>query len=160
MSSHVFHEIYLHLNWHVKDSRPTLVEPIEAAVHRFLADRCRWMKGVFLHGINGTKDHVHLAVNIEPSVSISEMVQELKGGSSHDTNTHFGEKLLQWQRGYGVVSFGKNNLNWVLKYIAGQKEHHATGKIFERLERVWVDEKDTAVAGMSEDVTRSPAEAG
>jgi len=35
-----------------------------------------------------------------------------------------------------VVSFGKQNLDWVLTYIAGQKEHHAAGTTIERLEHV------------------------
>jgi hypothetical protein len=40
-----------------------------------------------------------------------------------------------------VVSFGKNNLEWVLKYIANQREHHAKGKVFDRLERIGVYEE-------------------
>ena len=136
MSSHVFHEIYLHINWHVKDNRPTLKPKLEPVVHKFITERCRKTKGVYFHGIDGTEDHIHLAINIEPFVTISELVKELKEGSSHDTNTHLGEQLLYWQRGYGVVSFGKNNLDWVLNYLAGQKEHHAREKIVDRLERI------------------------
>ncbi|MCH8046241.1 MAG: transposase [Planctomycetes bacterium] len=49
-------------------------------------------------------------------------------------------KRLEWQRGFGVVSFGKAHLDWVLRYIANQKEHHATGRIEERLERISLDE--------------------
>ena len=142
MSAHVFHEIYLHLNWHVKDDRPTLEPEIEPVVHELIAERCRKMNGVYLHGINGTETHVHIAVNIEPHVTISEMVKDLKGGSSHDANTQLNQKLLYWQRGYGVVSFGKSNLPWVLEYIAKQKEHHASQNVFERLERISVFEDE------------------
>jgi hypothetical protein len=38
--------------------------------------------------------------------------------------------------GYGVVSFGTKDLPWIVKYVRNQKEHHATGKIYERLERI------------------------
>ena len=68
------------------------------------------------------------------------MVKELKGGSSFDTNQKLGPKTLEWQRGYGVVSFGRNNLPWVLDYIAKQKEHHAQGQAIERLEKCEEDE--------------------
>jgi putative transposase len=136
MSSHVFHEIYLHLNWHVKDDRPTLSGEIETLTHRLITERCRRTKGVFLHGLNGTETHLHMAVNIEPHVTISEMVQELKGGTSHDLNEQLRDKVLYWQRGYGVVSFGRKNLPWVLEYVAKQKEHHARGGAVERLERI------------------------
>lgn len=135
MSAHVYHEIYLHLNWHVKDDRPLLTSEVEPVAHQFITDRCRLAKGVYLHGIDGTEDHVHLAVNIEPFVTISDLVKELKGGSSHDVNQELARKALQWQRGYGVVSFGKRDLPWVLNYIASQKEHHARRKTADRLER-------------------------
>ena len=136
MASHVFHEIYLHINWHVKDDRPTLTPEIEPLVHQLIKDRCRRIKGVYFHGIGGTETHVHLAVNVEPFVTISELIKDLKGGSSHDLHTQPGRKELYWQRGYGVVSFGKKNLEWVLRYIGDQKEHHAKGRVQDRLERI------------------------
>ncbi len=40
----------------------------------------------------------------------------------------------------GVVSFGKRNLPWVLEYSAHQKEHHASAKVVDRLERADVDD--------------------
>jgi hypothetical protein len=49
-------------------------------------------------------------------------------------------KRLEWQRGFGVVSFGKKQLPWVLQYIARQKEHHAAGRLQPRLERVAFDD--------------------
>lgn len=73
-------------------------------------------------------------------MSISELVRDLKGGSSHEINQEVGDKLLYWQRGYGVVSFGKNNLPWVLDYLAQQKEHHRVGSVQERLERITMDD--------------------
>lgn len=140
MSAHVFHEIYLHLNWHVKDDRRTLTNDIEPLAHRMIRQRCQQTQGVYFHGIGGTETHIHLAINIEPHATISELVKDLKGGSSHDTNKQIGEKFLYWQRGYGVVSFGKNNLEWVLRYIANQKEHHANQAVQDRLERITADE--------------------
>jgi hypothetical protein len=38
MASHVFHEIYLHINWHVKSNHPLLtakLEPLTKIAHRF-----------------------------------------------------------------------------------------------------------------------------
>jgi hypothetical protein len=55
-------------------------------------------------------------------------------------NKTHGKKILEWQRGFGVVSFGKGNLDWILTYIANQKEHHAVGTAIERLERVDAEE--------------------
>jgi len=78
---------------------------------------------------------VHVVFSIEPSVCISELLGALKGGSSHDINEEAKRISLQWQRGYGVVSFGRKNLPWVLDHVARQREHHASGAVHERLER-------------------------
>ncbi|MBW3598722.1 MAG: IS200/IS605 family transposase [Planctomycetes bacterium] len=146
MSSHVYHEIYLHLNWHTKLSQPLLTDNLEPAVHNFLCDRCGAMKGVYFHSVGGTETHIHLAVNIEPFVCISDMVRELKGACSHDINERLRRKALEWQRGFGVVSFGMKNLDWVLEYIAKQKEHHAIGTVRTRLERTRFDDDGTLLA--------------
>jgi len=134
MSSHVYHEIFLHFNWHTKNDERLLRGRVEELTHRALRDRAGRMKGVRLHELGGADDHVHLAIQIEPFVTISELVQELKGGSSFDVNEQSRQKALEWQRGYGVVSFGKRNLAWIINYIRRQREHHATGRVHARLE--------------------------
>jgi len=55
-------------------------------------------------------------------------------------NKQKGFKVLEWQRRFGALSFGKKQLDWVLNYIARQKEHHAKGSIHQRLEKTWVDD--------------------
>src|SRR5690349_13245437 len=124
MSSHTFHEIYLHLNWHTKESAPLLTTSIEPAVHEFLRHRCQQYGGIICDGIGGTATHIHMAIQIEPKVCLSDLIGDLKGACSHEINEHLRMKRLEWQRGFGVVSFGKKQLAWVLDYIARQKEHH------------------------------------
>ena len=135
MASHVYHEIYLHINWHTKDDLPLLAGRTEEAVHDFLRTRCRATDGVYFHGVGGTETHVHLVVNVEPHVNTSDVVGDLKGSCSHEVNKLKRHKAVEWQRGFGVVSFGKNNLRWVLDYVANQKEHHAHGATKGRLEK-------------------------
>ena len=50
-------------------------------------------------------------------------------------------KVLDWQAGYGVVSFGTKDLEWVVRYIRNQKEHHEKGTTVERLEKITHDEE-------------------
>ena len=66
---------------------------------------------------------------------ISEWIGKLKGGSSFYINHEIANrKLLDWQDGYGVVSFGTKDLKWVVDYVKNQKEHHARGTTIKRLE--------------------------
>ena len=53
-----------------------------------------------------------------------------------------GAKVLEWQVGYGVVSFGTKDLPWVKLYIQHQKEHHAKAFVHDRLERITDLESD------------------
>jgi hypothetical protein len=61
---------------------------------------------------------MHVAVSIKPTMLISELVGTLKGYSSHEVNRRLGmrQKVLQWQKGCGVISFGTGDLPWVAAY--------------------------------------------
>jgi len=49
---------------------------------------------------------------------------------------------LEWQAGYGVVSFGTRDLDWVRSYVRNQRERHASGKIEDRLARTAAPETE------------------
>lgn len=134
MTCHVFHEVFIHLNWHTKGDCPALRGQVEELAYTFLRSKTERIKGARLHVLGGTDTHVHLAVQIEPFLCISDLVQELKGASSHEVNRRIGHKVLEWQRGYGAVSFGRRNLPWIRDYIGQQREHHAADQVQQRLE--------------------------
>ena len=83
----------------------------------------------------GIETHLHLCVSVPPTLLISEFIGQLKGSSAHEANQKLGRKVLDWQTGYGVVSFGTRDLEWVRDYIRNQRDRHACGKVEERLER-------------------------
>jgi putative transposase len=138
VSRNYYSEINLHIVWHTKDSHPLLSPVIETQTHQFLRQRVIDTPGAFIYEIGGTENHVHLCISIPPTLTVSEFIGQLKGASSHEINhsNPTRDKLLQWQAGYGVVSFGTKDLEWVKRYVRNQKEHHATGKVYERLERI------------------------
>jgi putative transposase len=136
MPRNVYSEINLHFVWHTKDNAPVLVGPVEASLHTFLRDRALQTPGLYFHDIGGVEDHVHLVVSVPPTLLISDWIGQMKGSSSHYINHRIANRhLLDWQTGYGVVSFGTGDLPWVISYVRNQKQHHAKGTIQERLER-------------------------
>jgi len=151
MAAHAYSEIFLHFTWHTAENQPMLTGNVEAWVHDYLKNCCRQTSGVYFDDVGGTSDHIHLVARIEPQILISDFVQKLKGASSHDANEHFQSKVLQWQRGYGVVSFGRRNLPWVKEYVQNQRMHHTEETTVERLE---------AVAEMDDVVREESAEYG
>ncbi len=145
MPRNVYAEINLHITWHTKHNAPVLVDVVEDRVHRYLKHRALQTTGVIVHGINGMPDHIHLAVTIPPTVEISDWIGRLKGASAHYINHEIcNRKVLGWQTGYGVVSFGAKDLPWVVAYIRNQKSHHAAHTVHERLERIMQIEGDNA----------------
>jgi len=137
MSRNYYCEINLHIVWHTKNSAPLLTPEIERLAHRGLRKRIVDTPGAFVHEIGGVADHVHLAVSIPPTLVISDFIGRLKGGTSHEVNQQLGRgKILQWQAGYGVVSFGTKALPWVVEYVRNQPAHHDRQTTHDRLERI------------------------
>ncbi len=70
-------------------------------------------------------DHVHLLVSIKPSMSISDLIRDVKNNSSKFIND---ERLLphkfNWQEGFGAFSYAKSQQDAVVKYILNQPIHH------------------------------------
>lgn len=143
MSHNYYSELHIHVVWHTMNSRPLLSPTMEPLVHDYLRNRCRETSGVIVHAVNGMPDHVHLCLTIPPTLTISEFLGQLKGATSHHINhaNPTRDKLLEWQTGYGVLSFGTKDLKWVQEYVDRQKEHHRSGRVFDRLERI--DEIET-----------------
>ncbi len=75
--------------------------------------------------IGGMPDHVHILFGFRPAQSLSDLMHELKGGSSKWIN---GNGLLRckfsWQEGYSAFSYARSDLQNVIRYILNQREHH------------------------------------
>ena len=85
MPNNVYSEIHLHLTWHTKYG--AVIEPaFERTLHRCIHDYAERTQGVQVHAINGTADHVHLAVAIPPTLNASEWLGQLKGASAQHIN--------------------------------------------------------------------------
>jgi putative transposase len=158
MSRNYYSEINLHVVWHTKGSSPLLVSDVEAFTHRWLRQKLVHMPGAYVHEIGGIENHVHVCLEIAPTIVISDFIGQLKGASSHDGNQHFSQrgKVLQWQTGYGVVTFGVRDRDWVCEYIRNQREHHARGTIHERLERITHPDDDKAQAATARRPVNGP----
>src|SRR5262245_55173103 len=107
MSRDSYSEINLHIVWHTKLSMPLLTPPVASFVHHHITHRLLAEEGVIVHAIGGTETHVHVAMSIPPTVLVNELIGRIKGSSAFEANRQFAatDKVLEWQRGFGVVSF-------------------------------------------------------
>ena len=136
MSRRAYSETNFHITWHTKGNLPLINAALESKLYDFLRNKLRETPEVFVHAIGGIENHVHVAVSVPPTVQPAEWIGQLKGASAYFINKDSPHKLLEWQNGYGIVSFGTKDTKWVVKYIQNQKEHHKTGRIYKRLESV------------------------
>ncbi len=137
MPRNVYWELYYHLVWRTKESMPLLTAKVEPLTHKYLIHRVLQTAEAMVHAVGGIEDHVHMAVSLPPTVEIARWVGDIKGACSHEINHGpSGLGALAWQTGYGVVSFGKRDLPWVVDYIKRQREHHTAGHLEDRLERI------------------------
>jgi putative transposase len=141
MPRNVYSEINLHLTWHTKLSTSVITAAIEDRLYRYLQHRIVTTPGVRFYALGGIEDHLHVGVSVPPTLRVSDWIGELKGSSAYYINYEIANrKLLVWQAGYGVVSFGTRDLDWVVGYIQNQKAHHARGTTHTRLERITIEE--------------------
>jgi REP element-mobilizing transposase RayT len=70
-------------------------------------------------------DHVHVLCNLSRTLSIADLVKEVKSSSSawiKSEDSRLGDFF--WQSGYGAFSVSQSQVEQVKAYIANQEEHH------------------------------------
>jgi REP element-mobilizing transposase RayT len=123
----------LHIVWATIERRP-LIEKSAAAklsahLHEYAIEKGIYMKINFVN-----TDHTHVLVDLPASKAIEEVVQLLKGGSSHWVNeSNLVPGKFGWQRGYGAFSVSHSAVDEVCAYIANQEEHHRKKTFAEEL---------------------------
>ena len=79
----------------------------------------------FLLRINGIEDHVHILVDLHPTVAVANLVKEIKQYSSHwiKSNNDFPD-FDGWNEGYYAITLGPENIEACRQYIINQEIHH------------------------------------
>ena len=120
-------EIHLHLVWVTKYRKPVLVGPIGKWARELIREVCGTHDVQILKG-HISKDHVHLLLSIPPKVTISRLVQRLKGKTAYEMlhelatlrKEFWGRHL--WARGYFCCSTGNVTDAVIAESIAHQGE--------------------------------------
>jgi len=77
--------------------------------------------------INGTADHIHILLLLNPLISITDLVKQIKGNTSHWVNAHnLAIDRFAWQKGFGAFSVSDKNVPEISNYIQHQKTIHLT----------------------------------
>ena len=132
-----FTRLYVHLVWATWDRLPLITPAVQPRIYRCIQAKAGRMR-CQLGAIGGVDDHVHVLVRHPPAVSVSDLVKQIKGASSHlmRQEIRLGE-LFKWQGGYGAFSVSQRDVEMIRGYIHRQEEHHhRAGTVNAALERI------------------------
>jgi putative transposase len=124
MKPGIYSQMYVHMVFSPKGRNACIREEIQEEVFSYISKTITNKNHKSLN-VNGMSDHVHILVGLNPTVSVSDLVRDVKRSSSLYINER---KLVagkfQWQEGYGVFSYSRSHLSMIYEYIENQKEHH------------------------------------
>jgi REP element-mobilizing transposase RayT len=129
MKPGTYTRMYVQLVFAVYKRENLLKNSIRPPVFEYISGILRDLKHKSII-VNGTADHVHILFGLNPAVSVSDTVHDIKRGSSLFINKN---RLLPgrfcWQEGYGGFTYSRTQIDLVYKYIKEQEFHHS-GKTF------------------------------
>lgn len=140
-----FSVCYYHVIWTTKNRAALLTPAVEKIVLASIQQTSKAIRSP-IEALNGCENHIHVAVRIALSLSVSQWVKRIKGTSSFAVNKAYpdGDKF-RWQGSYGVLTFGAKQLPFVTDYILRQKEHHRANALQPYLEETGSDDDEQSV---------------
>jgi putative transposase len=124
MSTHSYSRLWLHLIWETLRREPMLDKRAAAQASTNLSEYSH-EKGIYMKVNFFNADHTHALIDLPTSLSVEQVIQLLKGGSSHWINQNRLVKgKFAWGRGYGAFSVSHSDVSKVGSYIMRQEEHH------------------------------------
>ncbi|MPS71636.1 MAG: IS200/IS605 family transposase [Chryseobacterium sp.] len=122
--ANTYTQIYIQIVFAVKGRQNLIPKENREELHKFMTGIIS-NRGQKSFAVFAMPDHVHILVSMNPNISVSDLVRDIKAGSSkfiNDKNWINGK--FSWQEGYGAFSYSRRGVDAVVKYILNQEEHH------------------------------------
>jgi len=124
MKSGVFSQLLIHIVFSPYNREALLRKSQREELYSYMSGTITQKKHKSLI-INGMPDHTHILIGLNPAMSISDLVRDIKRSSSIFINEKkWFAGNFNWQEGYGVFSYSRSQLDDIYKYIQNQEEHH------------------------------------
>ena len=125
--SHTVYNLEYHFVWVTWYRYHVLTGDIKIRVRELIRQVCQQHDINILKG-HVSKDHVHILVSSPPHLSVSQMMQKIKGRSSYKIQQEYPQLRKRywgqhiWARGYFAVTVGQMTDEMVRNYIEGHIE--------------------------------------
>ena len=122
--SNTYTQIHIHAVFAVQNRLSLIHKPWQEELYQYITGIIT-NNGHKLLQIGGMPDHVHVLFGMRPVQSLSDLMKKMKESSSLWINQNrFVMGKFSWQEGYGAFSYGKSQIDSVVKYIKRQEQHH------------------------------------
>ena len=123
--ANTYAQIYVHVVFAVQ-GRQNLIRP------QHKDELQKYLTGIIsrkqqkLIAINNMPDHFHILIGLKPSMALSDLVGDIKAGSSGFINDQrWVRGRFSSQEGFAAFSYSHSQLTSVIRYIQNQEKHHA-----------------------------------
>ena len=129
VGSHTKYRLMYHLVWLPKYRKRILKGKLAERLKELFFECCD-MNGWVINELNIQVDHIHMILQLKQTISVSQAVQRLKGGSSKVIRSEFPDlkEFLWgksfWAEGYFVETVGRITEETIKKYVRNQNVSH------------------------------------
>ena len=122
MSTHT--QLLFHIVFATKNREKTIVYEQKQQLYAYIWGVLK-NNNCHLYRMNGVEDHIHILTHIHPTISVSNLVKNIKVASSMWIKEQsLLPNFTSWQEGYGAFSCSYKDKDRLIDYIKNQEQHH------------------------------------
>jgi len=118
------HKIWIHAVWATFNQEAIISQNMERRLFDFMKQQFAEL-GCPVWAINGMSDHVHCLFLLSTQLSLSMLIEQIKGGSAHFVSQgELCKGKFAWQKGYAAYSLSEIDAGGAFQDISNQKQFH------------------------------------
>ena len=122
--ANTYTQIYLQFVFAVKGRKCLIHDNFRQELHKYITGIVENRKQKLI-AVNSMPDHIHILVGFGTTITIADLVHDVKIASSKFINSKSWLRgRFSWQEGYGGFSYSRSHLDRIVKYIHNQQKHH------------------------------------
>ena len=118
--ANTYSQIYIHIVFAVQGRQNLIPKSKREELQKYITGIVQ-NRGQKMLAICCMPDHSHILIGSKPSIAVSDLVRDIKAGSSNFINENKWVKgKFNWQVGFGAFSYSRGQIDSVIKYILKQ----------------------------------------
>ncbi len=119
-----YYRILYHLVFRTKNGDKTLEADHRAELLAYFFGVLK-NKDCFVYAINGMEDHMHILIELNPTIALADLMRDIKTSTSLWIKQSGKFPLFYgWAVGYGAFTYAWRDKNMIVNYIKNQQKHH------------------------------------